>query len=123
MFFKLAADFVVLIHFMWVVFLIVGAFMGKNYYSVKIFHIVGLGFAVIIQIFGWYCPLTYLEVWLRQRHDPLLTYSGSFIIYYIEKFVYIELSPWIIFVLTLILVALSAYIYYARSRYVSKGQK
>ncbi|MBM4140768.1 MAG: DUF2784 domain-containing protein [Nitrospira sp.] len=120
MFYKLAADFVILIHFMWIVFLIVGAFIGKNYYSVKIFHIVGLGFAVIIQIFGWYCPLTYLEVWLRQRHDPLLAYSGSFIMHYIEKFVYIELPPWIIFVLTFILILLSAYIYYARNKHVSK---
>ncbi|MDH5768385.1 MAG: DUF2784 domain-containing protein [Nitrospirota bacterium] len=116
MFFKLAADFVVLIHFIWIVFLITGAFIGKSCHSVKLFHIGGLCFAVIIQIFGWHCPLTYLEAWLRQRHDPLLTYSGSFIIYYIEKFVYVELSPWIIFVLTLILVAASAYVYYTRRK-------
>jgi len=120
MFYKVAADFVVLIHFMWIVFLIVGSFIGKNYRSVKIFHVGGLGFAMIIQLFGWYCPLTYLEVWLRQRHDPLLTYSGSFIVYYIEKLVYIELPPWIILLLTIILISLSAYIYYARNKHVSK---
>ncbi len=111
MFYKIAADFTVLIHFLWIVFLLLGAFIGKKYWTVKILHIAGLVFAVIIQIFGWYCPLTHLEVWLRQRHDPFLTYSGSFIIHYLEKLVYIELTPGIIFVLTLILISVSTFLY------------
>ncbi len=114
MFYKLAADFVVLIHFLWIIFLIFGALIGRRYPRVKMLHVGGLGFAVVMQLFGWYCPLTYLEAWLRQRHNPLLIYHGSFIIHYIEKTVYIELPPWIVFVLTLILIAASAYIYLKR---------
>ncbi len=114
MFYKLAADFVVLIHFLWIIFLIFGVFIGKKQRAVKVFHIAGLGFAVIIQIFGWYCPLTHLEIWLRQRHDPLLIYSGSFIVYYMEKLIYIELTAGIVFVLTLILISISAYLYSVR---------
>jgi hypothetical protein len=111
MFYKITADGVVLLHFFWILFLIFGMFFGKRYKPVKILHIAGLGFAVTMQIFGWYCPLTHLELWLRKRHDPSLTYSGSFIIHYVEKLVYIELSPVVIFVLTLILVGISAYLY------------
>lgn len=111
MFYRLAADFVVIIHFIWILFLIFGAFIGRRYSAVKMFHIAGLGFAVTIQIFGWYCPLTHLEVWLRQRHDSSLSYSGSFIIHYIERLIYIELSPQIIFVLTMLLVVFSLYFY------------
>jgi hypothetical protein len=122
MFYKLAADFVVLIHFLWIIFLIFGAFIGKKYRTVKVFHVAGLGFAVIIQIFGWYCPLTHFEIWLRQRHDPLLTHSGSFIVYYMEKLIYIELTPGIIFVLTLILISISAYLY-SGNKHVSKRQE
>jgi len=92
-------------------FLLFGAFIGKRVRAVKFIHIVGLIFAVILQIFGWYCPLTHLEVWLRQKHDPLLTYRGSFIIHYMEKIVYLELTPGIIFVLTLILISVSAFVY------------
>lgn len=116
MLYRVAADFVVLIHFLWIVFLIFGAFIGRKYRAVKIFHIAGLGFAVLIQTFGWYCPLTHLEIWLRKRYKPSLTYSGSFIIYYVEKLVYIDLSRWIIFVLTLILVLISAYLYSKRGK-------
>jgi len=92
-------------------FLLFGAFIGKRLRAVKFIHIAGLIFAVIIQIFGWYCPLTHFEFWLRQKHDPLLTYRGSFIIHYIEKIVYLELTPGIIFVLTLILISVSAFVY------------
>jgi hypothetical protein len=113
-FYKLAADSVVLVHFLWIVFLIFGVFIGRKYRTVKIFHIAGLGFAVIMQIFGWYCPLTYIEIWLRKRHAPLLSYSGSFIVYYMEKLIYIKLTPWIIFMLTLILISITAYIYSMR---------
>jgi hypothetical protein len=112
--YKLAADFVVIVHFLWIVFLISGAFIGSKVRTVKIMHIAALGFAVIMQIFGWYCPLTHLEFWLRQRHDPALAYSGSFIIHYVEQIIYIELSPLVIFVLTLTLVAASVYIYSKR---------
>jgi hypothetical protein len=41
----------------------------------------------------------------------LLTYRGSFIIHYIEKIVYLELTPGIIFMLTLILISVSAFVY------------
>lgn len=114
MFYKLAADFIVLSHFLWIVFLISGAFPGRKHRIIKIFHVAGLGFSVIMQIFGWYCPLTYLEIWLRQKHDPMLSYHGSFIIHYLEKIVYIELSPVIIFVLTILLIGVTIYIYSMR---------
>jgi hypothetical protein len=114
MLYKVAADSIVLIHFLWILFLIFGAYVGRTYRIVKICHIAGLAFSVLMQIFGWYCPLTHLEIWLRRKHDPLLAYTGSFIMYYVEKIVYLQLSPVIIFVLTLLLVSVSMYIYGAR---------
>jgi uncharacterized membrane protein len=116
MFYMLTADFVVLVHFLWIIFLIFGVFIGRKYRTIKIFHIAGLGFSVVMQILGWYCPLTYLEIWLRQRHEPLLSYSGSFIVYYVEKLIYIKIAPWVIFVLTLILISITAYIYYGKRK-------
>jgi len=83
---------------------------------VRIFHIAGLLFAVLLQVFGWYCPLTYVEIWLREKHDPSITYKGSFIIHYVEKLVYIELTREMIVVLTLLLVSVSAYIYLKKGK-------
>jgi Protein of Unknown function (DUF2784) len=116
MVYKILADFVVLVHFSWIVFLIAGVLLGRRYRTIRIFHMAGLGFAVLLQIFGWYCPLTYLEIWLREKHDPSITYKGSFIIHYVEKLVYINLTREMVFVLTLILVSTSAYLYLKRRK-------
>jgi len=75
------------------------------------FHLSGLAFACIIQILGWYCPFTYLEVWLRSKHDPALIYTGSFIIHYLEKAVYLEISRYLIFIFTVFLCGFNLWVY------------
>ncbi len=111
MIYKILADSVVLIHFLWIVFLFFGVFWGIKNKVVKIFHLSGLAFAFIIQVFDWYCPLTHLEVWLRSKHTSALTYTGSFIIHYVEEIVYVELSRTLILVLTITLCALNTWLY------------
>lgn len=112
--YKILADIVVIIHFLWIVFLIFGALPGVRNKAVKIFHISGLVFAFVIQIFGWYCPLTHLEVWLRGKHDPSLAYAGSFIIHYLEGLIYIEIPAQLIFSLTLLLTVFNVWFYLRR---------
>jgi TRAP-type uncharacterized transport system fused permease subunit len=111
MFYKITADIIVLLHFLWIIFLVFGAFIGRRYKWVKAAHITGIGLALIIQLSGWYCPLTYLEVWLRRMYDPSEGYAGSFIISYVEKIVYIELTRNTILAATIFLVLMSIYIY------------
>ena len=120
MLYKILADFVVLTHFLWIVFLFFGAFWGIKNKVVKIFHLSGLAFAFVIQIFDWYCPLTHLEVWLRSKHSPFLTYAGSFIIYYVEKIVYIEVSRFVVLVFTILLCGLNAWLY-LKKRHTRQG--
>jgi hypothetical protein len=116
MLFKILADIVVVIHLLWILFLICGAFWGAQQKTVRIVHLSGLVFALILQVFNWYCPLTHLEVWLRAHHDPSLTYSGSFIIYYLEKIIYIELSRGLIFILSILLFVFNTWVYFRMKR-------
>ena len=111
MIYKILADSVVFIHFLWIVFLFFGAIWGIKNRVVKIFHISGLVFAFVIQIFDWYCPLTHLEVWLRSKHSPALTYTGAFIIHYVEKIVYIEISRYLILIFTIFLCGFNLWLY------------
>ncbi len=111
MIYKLLADIIVIAHFLWIMFLILGAFLGVKKLAIKIFHISGLVFAFIIQLFDWYCPFTHLEVWLRAKHDPALTYKGSFIIHYVEKIVYIQLSRHLVLILTIFLCGFNVWFY------------
>ena len=117
MIYKILADSVVAIHFLWIVFLFIGAILGIRNKAVKIFHLSGLVFAFVIQIFDWYCPLTHLEVWLRSKHDPALVYTGSFIFHYVEKIVYIEFSRLLIIVFTFILCGINIWLYFRKNRH------
>ncbi|HBH60602.1 MAG TPA: hypothetical protein DDX85_02430 [Nitrospiraceae bacterium] len=110
-FYIIAADIIVCIHFLWIVFLIFGALWGRRSLRIKKIHIGGIIFAILIQTIGWYCPLTYLEAWLRSMHDSSQRYYDGFIAYYVEKIVYIDLSPRTVFMMTISLALVSAWLY------------
>ena len=101
----------VLIHFLWILFLIFGALLGVRNKTTRFIHLSGLFFAILIQIFGWYCPLTHLEFYLRSRHDPTIRYTGSFIVYYMERVVYLEIPQTGILLATIGLVAFNLWVY------------
>lgn len=111
MLYRILADAVVFIHFLWILFLVFGALLGRKSKTVKVVHVSGLAFAFIIEILNWYCPLTHIEVWLRSRHDPSLTYTGSFIVHYLENIIYIELPRYLIGLLTIFLCGFNAWFY------------
>jgi len=110
-----AADFVVLLHLLWIVFLIVGAWPGARWPWVKWTHLAALAFSVLLQVFGWVCPITHLEVWLRQAGGAT-PYTGTFIGQYLERIVYLQLPTGFLLTGTLIIIAISLWIYFGRRR-------
>ncbi len=116
MLYRILADMVVLSHFLWILFLLFGVFIGVRYKTVRIIHFSGWVFAIVLQVFDWYCPLTHLEVWLRGKYDPALSYSGSFIIHYIEKIVYIGVSPRMILVSSILLFSITSWLYFRKTK-------
>jgi hypothetical protein len=116
--YKILADLMVLFHFLWILFLFFGVFWGIRYKAVRLFHFFGLGFAFFIQLFNWYCPLTHLELYFRSKHDPISYYSGSFIIYYMERIIYLQVPQYLILIATIFLCALNLLLYLA---YFRKG--
>ncbi len=109
--YHILADIVVVVHLFWILFLILGALWGRKYRLVMLAHGAGLLFAVVSQVVGWYCPLTILEAWLRAQQNAAHDYTGSFIAHYAQKCVYLDISPALIFALTLILVGINGWVY------------
>jgi hypothetical protein len=101
--FKILADLMVLFHFLWILFLFLGFFWGIRFRTVRLFHLFGLALAFYIQLFDRYCPLTHLELYFRSRHAPISYYSGSFIIYYMEKIIYLQVPQIIVLIATVFL--------------------
>jgi hypothetical protein len=111
MLFRFLADITVLLHLFWILFLIGGAVWGRRSRLVMVSHVLGLAFSLLLQLFGWYCPLTHLEFWFRQHCDPAVAYRGSFIAHYAEKLVYLDVEPGTVLAITVLLVIVNGFIY------------
>lgn len=116
MVYLILADMAVLSHFLWILFLMFGAFWGIRQRVVKVVHVLGLAFAFIINLFGLECPLTYLEVWLQSRGPSGEAYTGSFVAHYLQKVIYIDLPSYALFFMTAVLCAFNAWFYLMKKK-------
>jgi hypothetical protein len=118
MLYRLAADAVLLLHLAFVVFVVVGGFLAWRWRRLAWVHVPCAAWGAVIELMGWVCPLTPLEVSLR-RQAGQAGYEGGFIEHYILPIVYpAGLTPTIQIGLGLLLVTLNvlAYTVYFRRR-------
>ena len=92
MFYQLAADIVVLIHFLWIAFVILGfpVFLWLNSARWRLIHLAAVIWMVLMQITRSICPLTHLEAWLKSEGQGAEVYSGKFIIETLERLIYVD---------------------------------
>jgi uncharacterized protein DUF2784 len=84
---SLLADFVLVVHFLFIVFVIFGGLFVLKWPKVIWIHIPCALWGVIIELFGWICPLTYLEQYLREASNTNY-YDGTFIQHYLLPVIY-----------------------------------
>jgi len=114
MVYKILADFAVLIHFSWILFLIFGAIWGRRYLTVKVLHLAGLAFAFVLHLFSLTCPLTYAEIYFRSMAGRGAAYSGSFIVHYVDRLIYLAVPPLFLLAITIALCILNILMYMRR---------
>jgi hypothetical protein len=92
MFYGVAADGVIFLHFLWIAFVILGfpIFLFLNLPGWRIFHLAALIAMIIMQLTRTICPLTYLEAYLKSKGASGQVYPGQFMIETIEKLIYVE---------------------------------
>jgi hypothetical protein len=84
-----AADLIVFLHFLFVLFVVAGGVLVLRWPRVMWLHIPAAIWGVLIEFTGWICPLTPLEMRLRQQQgEP--GYEGDFIAHYIVPLLYPE---------------------------------
>ena len=88
----LLSDVVILLHLLWIILILFGFFVALKYYKIAFIHLAGLVFTLVLNLKGWYCPLTYLENYLHGLYDPKLPYAGSFITNNLQKLIYLEVE-------------------------------
>lgn len=84
---RFLADVVVGLHFIFVLFVVLGGLLVLRWPRVAYLHIPAAVWGAAIELAGWVCPLTPLENWLR-RQAGSAGYSGGFIEHYILPILY-----------------------------------
>ncbi len=90
MYYRIAADFIVLLHMFFILFVLFGGALVWRWPRIFIVHIPAVIWGAGIEILGWICPLTYLENYLRLlglEHG----YQNSFVDHYILPLIYPDL--------------------------------
>lgn len=111
MIYAVLADAVVVLHLLWILFLILGAMPGRRIRWVRWLHLSALAFSINLQLMRGVCPLTHLEVWLRRRSGGG-DYTGSFLGHYAERLVYTRIDPVWLLAGTLLVVAATLWTYW-----------
>ena len=87
MFYRLAADAVVLLHFGYAIFVVAGGLLVFRWRWIALLHLPAVIWGVLLEFFGWMCPLTPLELRLRAAGGQT-AYSGGFVEHYIQPVLY-----------------------------------
>ncbi|WP_116366623.1 DUF2784 domain-containing protein [Parahaliea mediterranea] len=104
MLYRVAADLVLLAHVLFVAFVVIGLVLvllgGWRRWGwvrnpwFRLAHVAAIGFVVVQAWLGRLCPLTHLEVALRERAGDAV-YSGAFIAHYLERALYVQAPQWV----------------------------
>lgn len=87
MVYKIAADMVLVLHLVFVLFAVLGSLLVLWRRYLLWLHLPAMIWAAWIEFRGGLCPLTPLENWLR-RQGGIASYQGSFIEHYVEPLLY-----------------------------------
>ena len=87
MLYRSLADLVLVVHFMFVLFVILGGLLVLRWPRVAWAHVPVAVYGAVIEFVGFICPLTPLEVSLRRRGGEA-GYAGGFIEHYITAALY-----------------------------------
>lgn len=123
MLYKVFTDLIVVVHFVWILFMLLGfiltlcGFFYKRFFDrwlLRTLHLFGILYVGLLALLGRYCPLTILENTLREKYNPELVYPGSFIIHYIERLVYPNVNPLIVLIPTVIIAVFTMVVFIIR---------
>ena len=85
--YRLLADGVVIVHFLFIAFVVGGGLLVLRWPRLALLHIPAPCWGALIELSGWICPLTPLENGFRQAAGET-GYHGGFIEHYLLPIVY-----------------------------------
>ena len=109
--YRVLADLVLLTHFAFAAFTVLGGLLVLRWRTLLWLHLASVFWGVVIQWANWTCPLTPLESYLREGGGEG-GYRGGFIEHYVRMILYPEnLTVELRYVLGIVLIAVNLLVY------------
>ena len=108
--YRILAELVLVIHFCFVLFVVLGGLLVLRWPSVLWLHLPTFIWGILVQCFFWVCPLTPIENWLL-RLGGQSGYTGGFVEHYVSAILYANVSQEFQVFLGLVLIGLNVLIY------------
>jgi Protein of Unknown function (DUF2784) len=91
-FYSALAVAVLLLHALFILWVILGVFVTRSRPILRWMHISSLIWGILMELLPWPCPLTLLENWLETKAG-ISPYQGGFLLHYLDKLIYPDISP------------------------------
>jgi hypothetical protein len=111
MIYRSLADFVLILHFCFVLFVVFGGLLVLRRRLILWLHLPAVAWGILVEFFLLPCPLTELENQFKQLGGEQ-GYEGGFIEYYVSAILYLHISPQLQMMLGVLLVAINLLIYW-----------
>jgi len=105
-FYSALAISVLFLHALFILWVVFGALLTRERPILRWLHIASLVWGILTELLPWPCPLTVLENWLEGKAG-VEPYEGGFLLHYLDKFVYPDISSTMLTMAGVIMCALN----------------
>lgn len=109
-FYSALATAVLLLHALFIVWVVFGALFTRSRPILRWLHIASLIWGILTELLPWPCPLTLLENWLEAK-TGVGPYQGGFLLHYLDRLVYPDISATVLTVAGVLVCALNLALY------------
>lgn len=117
-FYSALAIFVLFLHALFILWVVFGAFLTRTRPVLRWLHIGSLVWGILTELLPWPCTLTLLENWFEGRAG-VGPYQGGFLLHYLDKFVYPDISATVLTV-AVVLVCVLNLAHYGRRMWIGR---
>ena len=117
-FYSALANSVLFLHALYILWVVFGALLTRSRPILRWLHISSLVWGIMTELLPWRCPLTVLESWL-ERSAGVEPEQGGFLLYYLDKLVYPDISSSTLTTAAVIVCALNL-AYYGRQVWIAR---
>src|SRR5262250_1209296 len=109
-FYSALASAVLFLHALFILWVVFGALLTRLRPILRWLHIISLVWGILTELLPWPCPLTLLENWLEAQAG-VEPYKGGFLLHYLDKLVYPDISLTILTMAGVLVCALNLGLY------------